>query len=121
MRILIAALICLAALPAAAGQPFSQSMAQCAALYKLGADWTRQTGQADRFATAAQAYHAAAIDQAMSESRARPEAWVDLHMAESYAEWRGNGKVWILTEEFRDWAGYCLKFAKARGIETGLG
>lgn len=101
----------------ARAQPFSQSMAQCAGLY---GGLTDKVTFPDRKATlrAFEAiYYEAALNEAQAEGQSDPETWVDTHYTAAFDDWAERPLAVAVSQDFIDWAAYCAKFAKSRGID----
>jgi hypothetical protein len=116
MRPALLLTLLLAGTPAAA-QPYSQSLAQCGALYALMSDWVDHPENSTRLAHASVVFAQAATLRAGTEGVADPAVASQAQAAEKRAEWVQNGKLWIFTEEFRDWTRYCRAFARDRGLD----
>ena len=104
----------------ATAQPFSQSMAQCAGLYEAMATLLSKPGDRAKLDAAAAAFSSAALTEAESEGQDDPAAWVAQHRDGKRADWEARGTLAALSQDFRDWAGYCRSFAAERGIEIRL-
>ncbi len=119
MRYAIIALLLVAA-PAGAGQPYSQSLAQCAALMDLSnrrAPERRSGEKGMRLTAARDAYYAAAVAQAAREGHGDGLKRVAALYADAAADWDGRGLFFVLSEEAQDWFGYCRKLAAHLGVE----
>ena len=117
-RIFLAGVI--AATPALAQQPYSQSMAECAGLFAFALDHVNRPDRVSRLEAAVDTWMTAAENQADAEGRENPETYVADAMQAKYADWSGRGQLAVLSQEFRDWADYCRSFGRAQGIETDL-
>lgn len=104
----------------AAAQPFSQSLAQCAALYDVAGTHVRTPERAARLDAAAETMFAAALEQAAAEGRADPRDYATGHRASQAATWVERGARFVFSRDFVDWAAYCRSFAKSRGIALDL-
>ena len=111
-------LICMALAGAAEAQPLSQSMAQCAGLMNALGALTSDPERVEKIDRVAVKWRAAAILQAQDEGRGQPAEFVGLHQSSSYDDWRGRGKLAVLSQDFRDWVAYCGSLAKARGLDV---
>lgn len=109
----------LASVPAAA-QPFSESMADCAALHQNAAQWVQSERTAQQLMVAARAWAVAAVAQAKREERSIPEAAMWDKIDAKTADWEAKGAQAVRTKEFEDWTAYCRSFAQDQGIDTGL-
>lgn len=112
-------LILLAALMGAGGaqaQPFSESMAECAAFYQNAAQWVETKASSDKLIMAARRFANAAVIQSGAEGTplAEPGMWQKIDGKTEV--WEAKGQAFFMTEEFRDWASYCRSFASDRGI-----
>lgn len=118
MRRAAAALFVLLAASPAHAQPYSASMADCAALYQNGAQWVRSDENSARFMRAANAWADAAIARARAEGVRNPRTAMWTRIDAKTGEWERKGAAAFMSQDFRDWAAYCRKFAKARGIKV---
>ncbi|NNE51227.1 MAG: hypothetical protein HKN30_02370 [Sulfitobacter sp.] len=117
-RICIAALLVLP-VPLSA-QPYSESMADCASFYQNAAQWVRTDEKAEEIMHAVRAWYEAALDQAQAEGRSiSADAMWDKIDART-GDWEAKGVYFSFTEEFRDWASYCRKFARHNGIQLSF-
>ncbi len=119
MKLFSVVLISLLASPAAA-QPFSESMAECAALYQNAAQWVRSDEAVEKLMFATRRWAEAAIAQADAEGIADAENAMWAMIDRKTGEWEAKGATVFATDDFRDWTDYCRAFAKDREIETGL-
>lgn len=101
-------------------QPFSTSMAQRAGLYGGVSQHLTKPENLEKFASAEAAFYLAAIEQAKTEGRKKPVDAIDAEYGAAWDDWAGRNAFGLMSQEFRDWAEYCRKFAKDRGIDTGL-
>lgn len=101
-------------------QPYSTSMAQCGGLMSAMKSNMTDPDKADRLQFASNAWLTAAKAQAESEGVTDAEEAVLSAFKSMHDEWAAKGLRMALGSEFKDWAAYCGKFAKAQGIETGL-
>lgn len=107
-------LLCTAALLipiSAAAQPYSESMADCASLYQNMAQWSAPQ-DVDTLMYAAVQWHGAAVAQSAKEGHAMSDSAMWDKVDAKTAVWEKKGGGFFMTEEFRDWAGYCRSFAK---------
>lgn len=117
MRILPLAFLAVIAAPAAEAQPYSISMAQCAALTKNAARWVTSAEANVRLMSATRLWQRAAIARAQAEGVQNAEARIADVMARQSEEWEVGGAAFFYTQEFRDWSAYCREFAKAQKID----
>ncbi|MDF0597074.1 hypothetical protein [Psychromarinibacter halotolerans] len=119
MRFVIIAML-LVATPSGAGQPYSQSLAQCAALMDLSnrrAPDRRSGGKGMRMTAARDAYYAAAVAQAAREGHGDGLKRVAALYADAAADWDGRGMLFVFSEEAQDWFRYCGKLAAHLGFQ----
>ncbi len=116
MRKLLIAGITLLIPTGTAAQPFSDSMADCAAIYQNAAQWVETDEAADRLMLAATRWAEAAITQARAEGVVQAENSVWTHIDNKTDQWEEKGQTVFFSQEFRDWTQYCRAFAKDRGI-----
>jgi len=119
MRFVIIAML-LVATPAGAGQPYSQSLAQCAALMDLSnrrAPNRRSGENGMRMTAARDTFYAAAVAQAAREGHGDGRKRVAALYSDAAADWDGRGIFFVWSEEAQDWFRYCGKFAAHLGIE----
>ncbi|MDF3415602.1 hypothetical protein HKX54_14110 [Sulfitobacter sp. M57] len=104
-------------LPAGAGaQPYSHSMADCAAVYQNAAQWVRTDESADKLMHAAIQWAAAAVVQSRVEGVSDGSKAVWQRIDSKTEAWEAKGGAVFFSQEFRDWTRYCRSFAKARGV-----
>ncbi len=115
-RVPLILLACALATPATA-QPYSASMAQCAALMQNAAQWVESDENADRLMAATRSWHKAAIARAKAEGVQEAQRRMTEVMDRQTALWEAEGAAFFYTEEFRDWTSYCKAFAKAQNID----
>lgn len=120
MRIALLTLALFGAGTAQAGQPFSQSMAECSAIYAVSADWVNDEARKGLLSTAADQWRAAALAQAQTEGLRNPQVTIDAQFDSKRQEWLDRGRMAVFSEEFGDWFDYCRSFAKNQGIDLGL-
>ena len=113
-KILISILACLPFDGAA--QPYSESMADCAAHFQNAAQWMSDPERADRLMFLAREWHAAALVQSTRAGRSTTAdaMWVLIDSKSRALEAKGG--TYFLTEAFRDWSAYCRKFGKHMGV-----
>ena len=99
-----------------AAQPYSTSMADCAAIYQNAAQCVETDAAADRLMLAATRWAEAAITQARSEGVDQADNSVWTHIDSKTDQWEEKGQSVFFSQEFRDWTQYCRAFAKDRGI-----
>lgn len=118
LTVLIVPLFC--ALPAVASQPYSQSLAQCAALIdqpsRLSPHRATRTQKGRALAVLSERFVAEAVVQAGREGNADPEAAVATLYAAAAGDWDARGLRFFFTNEARDWIDYCRSF----GLELGI-
>lgn len=100
----------------AAAQPYSESMADCAAFYQNAAQWMRSDEKAETLLEATRVWHAAALDQAQREGRPLSADALWDRIDGKTADLEARGSMFLMSEDFRDWASYCRKFGKSQGI-----
>ena len=113
-------LMVLLSMPAhGSAQPFSDSMADCAAFYQNTAQYVSDD-KVERVMQAARQWADAAIEQRQAEGKSATwdSIWVEIDAQADV--WHAQGAKFIMTQEFRDWAAYCRAFAKDRGIDLGI-
>lgn len=101
----------------AQAQPFSESMADCAAQMQNAAQWVQSQDKSDALIYAARQWADAAQAQAEAEgaSLSDSQLWTKIDGKTEVIE--EKGMAYFLTQDWRDWASYCRKFAKSRGIK----
>lgn len=104
-------------LPTSAGsQPYSESMADCASVYQNAAQWVRTDESADKMMHAAIQWANAAVEQSHTEGKPMTSDAVWQKIDGKTARWEAKGSAVFFSQDFRDWAQYCRKFAKDRGV-----
>ncbi|MDJ1008593.1 MAG: hypothetical protein QNJ13_12300 [Paracoccaceae bacterium] len=121
MRRILMVLV-LAAAPAAAGQPISESLAECAVIYEKSADIFADRGRHDHsetLLTSRDAFRAEAVMVGESEGRDDPVEYV-LAVERAKAEKWGHLTLLKLAmnQDFRDWADYCRSLGRHRGLQV---
>ncbi|PUB19199.1 hypothetical protein [Yoonia sediminilitoris] len=110
------ALLVLCAGPAAA-QPYSQSMAECAAFFSSWRSSIQREENLENLEIAENRWLSAAYAQAQAEGVEKPQAYTaDIFVAKR-DEWIEKGGMAALTQDFKDWAAYCRSFGRDRGID----
>lgn len=102
---------------AAMSQPFSQSMTDCAALYQAISQMIRSEQDAYRLMYSVNKWADAAVVQAKAEGKSTDFETTWAEIEQKTTKWEERGKTFYFTQEFRDWAAYCRKFAKHAGVE----
>ncbi len=103
----------------AMAQPFSESMAECAAVYQNAAQWVATDTAADKLMQASITWAEAAKTQAKTEVESQSEESIWAMIDEKTSHWEAKGNKVFFSQEFRDWTQYCRSFAKDRGISIG--
>lgn len=104
------------AVPAKA-QPFSESMADCAALYQNAAQFVRSEADSEKLMVAARAWAQAAVEQYAKEGSPKDQASVWRLIDIKTGEWEAKSPGVFQDQEFHDWSAYCLSFGRAQGID----
>ncbi len=104
-------MLTLAAPTGLAAQPYSASMADCAALYQNAAQWVRPH-LVDRLMYAAVQWHGAAVSRSHSEGQPVSDDQMWDRVNAQTAIWEAEGAAFIMSQEFRDWTAYCRSFAR---------
>ena len=107
----------LATTTGALAAPYSDSMAECAALYQNAAQWVETDTAADKLMCSVRAWTDAAIAQASAEGIADATTVMMTAIDAKTDTWEAISPVLFATEEFRDWMDYCRSFAANQGIE----
>lgn len=118
-RLIVPFIACMTA-AAVVAQPYSESMADCAALHQNAAQWVQSDETAERLMGAANAWAAAAVAQAEREGRTIPKATMWEKIDAKTDAWEAKGPQLFQSSEFADWTAYCKRFARNQGINTGL-
>ncbi|SIO12579.1 hypothetical protein [Vannielia litorea] len=104
-------------LPGTGGaQPFSTSMAECAALHQNAAQWVEGEAEAAALMRVHAGWRDAAIAQAEAEGIADAPARMGALIDDRTGDWEARGLRLFLSREFRDWMDYCRAFAAHRGL-----
>lgn len=98
-------------------QPYSTSMADCAALHQNAAQWVKTDESAQRLMQRARAWHSASIAQAQAEGIRDADTVMVRMMDDKTAAWEARGAVFFFSEEYRDWTSYCRSFARHLGLQ----
>lgn len=110
-------LVCLIGLPTqTSAQPYSESMADCAAVFQNAAQWVKTDVSADELMSVAIRWADAAIAQAAQEGDAMSEDALWAKIDGKTAQWEAKGGTVFFTQDFRDWSQYCRKFADHTGV-----
>lgn len=116
MRVILLCIVCLTG-SAAAAQPFSKSMAECAGLYAFGRDFIEQEDTIFLLEYGQAKWMNAAVVQAQAEGVEAPATYVEAAMTAKYEEWQEKGVLAVFAEEFGDWLDYCRAFAQSQNID----
>ncbi|MDV7142449.1 hypothetical protein R3X27_07110 [Tropicimonas sp. TH_r6] len=123
MRPLMLCLTCLCvalgAVRAEAGQPFSESLVDCAALFTISNrayPERRHAGKGLALEQLGETFLAAAEARARAEGRTDPTGYICDLEAEKTAAWDSRGAFFVFSEEFRDWTSYCRSLSDHLGI-----
>lgn len=98
------------------GQPYSQSMAQCAGLTHLLSEWVNDPERSYMAEYAAGVWANAAVIQAEQEGVSDAATYVRNFSDATYAEWEAKGQITVFSEDFKDWTAYCRKFGDHMGL-----
>ncbi|MGC1504120.1 MAG: hypothetical protein WA782_08245 [Sulfitobacter sp.] len=105
--------------PSSAGaQPYSESMIDCASVYQNAAQWVRTDESADKMMFAAIQWADAAVAQSYSEGNPVTSDAIWQKIDGKTEKWEAKGSAVFFSQDFRDWARYCRKFAKDRGVSV---
>ncbi|WP_371227770.1 hypothetical protein [Roseovarius sp. 2305UL8-3] len=102
----------------ALSQPYSQSMADCAAIYRNAAQSVHSDANVDDLMGVSQRWSEASVIQARAEGLVDPQDTMHAIIDSKTKDWEAKGKAVFLTEEFRDWTKYCRSFAKHVGVDV---
>ncbi|QJF50631.1 hypothetical protein [Roseobacter ponti] len=105
-----------AAAPLSAGQPLSESMVQCGALYTVAAGWVDRDGTREKLLDAAEAWAVSAEARAATEGRSDPAGYVDAMWPVKCSAWSQKHRAYVFTGDFRDWMSYCRALAKHENV-----
>lgn len=101
---------------AAAAHPYSASMTDCASLYQNMARIVRSEQDAYRMMYSVNMWAEAVVVRAKAEGRTTTFETTWKEIDEKTDAWQAKGKLFFFSEEFRDWATFCRKFAKHMDI-----
>ncbi|MBU3258467.1 hypothetical protein KPG71_00420 [Roseovarius sp. PS-C2] len=120
MRLPVVLALALAATPLQAGQPISESLVDCAMLFMITnrAEPARANhGKGYALDRAKDKLLIAAQSRAHQEGRDDAERYVaDLAGAKA-EKWDAKGARYIMTQDYRDWIGYCASLIDHLGLE----
>lgn len=103
--------------PTSAGaQPYSESMADCAAVYQNAAQWVKTDESADKMMHAAIQWAEAAVVQARAEGTAVSTDALWQKIDRKTEAWESKGSAVFFSQDFRDWTQYCRRFAADQGV-----
>ncbi len=120
MKALSLCLVASLAGTAHAGQPISESMVDCAAIFSASNRWFPEKAGGEKglaLAHAANRFLEAAMHEATAERRDDPAGFVADLLPQKEAAWDEKGMTFPFTQEFRDWADYCRALARDRKID----
>ncbi|WP_375228288.1 hypothetical protein [Roseobacter sp. S98] len=109
------------AVPVQGGQPISESMVQCGALYAVAAEWVSEGEAQQRLIRMAGVWEDAAYTRAHGEGRAVAGAWVAETWRGKCNYWADKGALYVFTQDFRDWTSYCRALARHEGLDIDPG
>lgn len=112
----LAGVVLSSAAPLSAGQPISESMVQCGALYSVAAGWVDQDGTRDKLMDAAEAWAVSAEARAATEGRSDPAGYVESLWPVKCSAWSAKHRAYVFTGDFRDWMSYCRALAKHENV-----
>jgi len=115
----LAVTLCLAG-AAEAGQPISESLVECSAIYDNAAGQMseRRAENAGRLLQAGRAYFDAAIKAAALEGRDDPRAYARAQYVAKCEKWGDMGLIdMVVREDVTEWFAYCRKLGVARGLQ----
>ncbi|WP_135503345.1 hypothetical protein [Roseovarius aestuariivivens] len=101
--------------PVNAGQPISESLMDCAALYTMSNRLVPArplTRKGEKLEQAAAVLQAAAERQAIIEGQANPRDYVARLCPQKQAHWDKRGAMIVFSEEFREWMTYCRSLSR---------
>jgi hypothetical protein len=119
-RLLLVIPLCLG-LPesATAAQPISESFVECAQLFDLSNrahPSRRDTENGAMLRYAAEQMMSGAHAEAETEGRKNIPAYLEQMAQDKACKWDEKGGLYVMTQDFRDWAAYCRSLAQSRGI-----
>ena len=103
------------------GQPISESMVQCGALYAVAAEWVSEGEAQQRLSRMAGVWENAAYARVHREGRADAEAWIAETWRSKCHFWADKGALYVFTQDFRDWTSDCRALARHEGLDTDPG
>ncbi|MRU14186.1 hypothetical protein FDP25_01965 [Roseovarius sp. A21] len=120
MRLIAGLAMTLSATPLQAGQPISESLVDCAMLFTItnraeperanhGKGYALDRAK-DKLLVAAQA-------RAHQEGRGNAERYVSDLASAKAEKWDAKGMRYIMTQDYRDWIGYCASLIDHLGLE----
>lgn len=104
---------------AIAGQPVSESFVECAQLFDLSnrADRSRRdTEKGAALQYAAKQMMSRAHAEASAEGRQNIDVYLEETARDKACKWDEQGPLYVMTQDFRDWAAYCRSLARSRGL-----
>lgn len=111
------ALFCLTS-AANAGQPISESMVHCGALYSVAGSWMRTDEKAEKLYTVSDEWADAAIERAAVEGRSDPQGYVSSLWGGKCEAVASKGKAYVFSQDFRDWMGYCRALGRKMNVSA---
>ena len=121
MRLALALCLSVIGSTAAAQQPISQSMAQCAGLTSALRDHVDTPSRVERIDHMIGVWTDAAVSEAQLEGRDDARSWVNGHAIEMYDTWSSKSALQVLrSREFKDWRDYCGALARSRGLDEKM-
>ena len=123
MRNLCILLAAVLSTPAAASQPISESLVECAALYDMSNrafPERRETPDGERLENARAELLDAALGRAQEEGRSDAQGYVAELLPLKEAGWDAKGVQYVFTQDFRDWMGYCRSVSEHLGVDLTL-
>ncbi|WP_238365323.1 hypothetical protein [Mesobacterium pallidum] len=110
----------LAASPAVAGQPISESLLECAALFDSSNRWFPERASSPK-ARKIQAVTDALLGEAervaQEEGRREVVAYMTQVWHAKQDSWDARGKFYMFTDDGQDWFAYCASLARHRGLD----
>ena len=119
MKRLILAMCLAVPTSVSAGQPVSESLVQCAQLFDTSNRMHpghRTSGNGQKLAALSTRFMDAAAREAKREGRASVRPYLRSHAAKKAAYWDAKGEAYVFTDDFQDWAKYCRRLGKDRGV-----
>ncbi|MEL7214012.1 MAG: hypothetical protein AAGK92_15210 [Pseudomonadota bacterium] len=105
---------------AEAGQPYSESLMDCAALMDMSNRMNSERanhGNGLVLSRIAEALEKAAYNQSLDEGRDNPGAYLEQLKSDKVTHWDAKGVSFVFSDEFKDWMAYCRKFSAHLGID----